>query len=285
MNQDIIRLFDRFTHGGMGRRRFLDRLALLAGGVPAALALLPALENNYALADMVAPDDERLATESTEIIAAGVILTGYVARPKGAGKLPGLLVVHENRGLNPHIRDVTRRFALEGYTALGLDFLSPSGGTPDNEDAARDAIGKLDPAAIIDWAKAAVADLRAREDGTGKVGAVGFCWGGGVVNNLAVADGTLDAGIAYYGKQPDAGKVAAIHAPLLLHYAGLDDRINGGIADFEAALKSAGRTYELYMYENVNHAFNNDTNQARYDKAAADLAWSRSVAFLKKYLG
>jgi carboxymethylenebutenolidase len=280
-SQPIIALFDRYTHGEMDRRRFLEKLTLLAGSTAAALALLPTLENNYAKADLLPEDDPRIRTEIVTIAGYQV----YLARPSSGDKWPAVLVIHENRGLNPHIKDVTRRVAAEGFLAAGVDFLTPAGGTPADEDKAREMIGALDKGATEAGARAVVAELKARTDGNGKAGTMGFCWGGGLVNRLAVTDPSLDAAVAYYGMQAAASDVAAMKAPLLLHYAGLDDRINAGIAEYEAALKAAGKSYELYMYEGVNHAFNNDTNAARYDKAAADLAWQRSVDFLHKHLG
>lgn len=284
MDQRIIDLYDQFTHGGMNRRTFLDRLAALAGSAAAAAALLPVLQNDYAMADTVDEKDPRIAAETVDI--PGVQgLRGYLVRPKSGGdRLPTVLVIHENRGLNPHIKDVTRRLATEGFIALGLDYLSPMGGTPADEDKGREMIGQLKQPDVIASGKAAVAYLKGLPGGNGKVGAVGFCWGGGAVNNLAVADPDLAAGVAYYGAQPKAEDVPRIGAALLLHYAGLDERINAGIPAYEDALRKAGKTYELYVYEDANHAFNNDTNAARYDKKAADLAWSRTVAFLKKHL-
>ena len=281
MDQKIINLFDRFTHGAMNRRDFFERLAGLAGGTAAATALLAVLENNYAKAALVAEDDPAIKAETAEI-APGI--KGYLVRPAAAGTYPAVLVIHENRGLNPHIRDVTRRMAKEGFIAFGGDYLTAMGGTPDDADAARDMIGKLEPQAPVAFSQGALAALAKIDGGNGKVGAIGFCWGGGQVNALAVADANLKAGVAYYGRQSAAADVAKITAPLMLHYASLDERINAGIADFEAALKAAGKTYELHMYEGVNHAFNNETNEARYDKAAADLAWARTVAFLKTHL-
>lgn len=284
MDQKFIELFDRYTHGAMTRRQFLERLAVMAGSTAAASALLPVLENNYAAAQTVAETDPRLVTETVTVPAGGSNVSGYLAKPRDAAKAPAVLVIHENRGLNPHIRDVTRRMALEGFVAFGVDYLSPLGGTPDDADKARDMIGTLKPDDVVAWGRAVVAGLAARPDTNGKVGAIGFCWGGAQVNALAVAEPQLGAGVAYYGRQPRAEAVASIRAPLMLHYAGLDQGINAGIAAYEAALKAAGKTYELHMYEGVNHAFNNDTNAARYDKAAADLAWSRTVAFLKRHL-
>ncbi len=282
MDQKIINLFDRYTHGGMSRRDFLDRLTLMAGSAAAATALLPVLENNYAQAAIAPEDDPRLALSEGEI-APGI--KGLLAVPKDAqGKLPAVLVIHENRGLNPHIRDVTRRMALEGFVAFGADYLSPLGGTPADEEKAREMIATLKPEDQAAYSQAALKALIAHPKGNGKAGAMGFCWGGGAVNVLAVADPSLAAGVAYYGRQPAAADVPKIAAPLMLHYAGLDERINAGIADYEAALKAAGKAYELHMYDGVNHAFNNDTNAARYNKAAADLAWDRTVAFLRKWV-
>jgi carboxymethylenebutenolidase len=213
-------------------------------------------------------------------------LKGYLVRPANAsGKLPAVIVIHENRGLNPHIRDVTRRMAAEGFLALGLDYLSPMGGTPSDEEKGREMIGQLKQPDVIASGKAAVAFLEAHPNGNGRVGAVGFCWGGGAVNNLAVNEPKLDAGVAYYGGQPKAEDVAKIQTPIMLHYASLDERINAGIPAYEGALKAAGKAYELHMYEGVNHAFNNDTAPARYNKEAADLAWGRTVAFFKRHLG
>jgi carboxymethylenebutenolidase len=280
MNQTIIDLYDKFTHGGMSRRKFLDRLAVLAGGTAAANALLPLLKNNYALAETVPESDGRIKTESVTIEG----INSYVAKPASGDKFPSVIVIHENRGLNPHIKDVTRRFATEGFLAVGVDMLSPLGGTPADEDKAREMFSQVKPDDVARQLNAVVAAVRARPDSNGKVGAVGFCWGGGAVNNLAVADPTLNAGVAYYGKQPDAAKVAAIKAPLLLHYGGLDPNINPGIPAYEEALKANGKDYRIYIYEGANHAFNNDTNAARYNKEAADLAWGRTLEFLKKNL-
>jgi carboxymethylenebutenolidase len=282
MDQKYIDLFDQFTHGNMGRRAFLERLTALAGSAGAATALLPLLENNYAQAETIAADDARLAASDTEI---GPGLKGHLAMPKQPeGKLPAVIVIHENRGLNPHIKDVTRRMALEGFVAFGPDYLAPIGGTPDDPDKARDMIGTLKPEDIVAHSKAIVAALQKHESANGKAGAIGFCWGGGQVNALAANDQNLAAGVAYYGRQVDAAQVPNIKAPLMLHYAEMDDRINAGIAAYEEALKANGKAYELQMYKGAQHAFNNDTNAARYNKEAADLAWGRTVEFLKKHL-
>ena len=283
MDQKIINLFDTYTHGGMSRRAFLDKLALAAGSTAAATALLPILENNYAFAAMVPENDPRLVLSEGEI-APGI--KGLLAIPKDApGKLPSVLVIHENRGLNPHIKDVTRRIALEGFVAFGADYLAPLGGTPADEEKAREMIGTLKPEDTVAYSQAAIKALNAHQQGTGKAGAMGFCWGGGAVNALAVAEPALAAGVAYYGRQAPAADVTKITAPLMLHYASLDERVNAGIAEYETALKANAKSYELHMYEGANHAFNNDTNAARYNKEAADLAWSRTVTFLKKHAG
>jgi carboxymethylenebutenolidase len=203
---------------------------------------------------------------------------------KGGQKRPGVIVIHENRGLNPHIQDVARRLAVEGFLALAPDMLTPLGGTPKDADQAAKMISSLNAGETVTRLAAAVPFLARHAQSTGKVGVVGFCWGGGNVNVLAAAGTSLNAGVAYYGMQLPAADVPKISAPLVLHYASLDTRINAGIADYEAALKANNKTYEKYMYEGANHAFNNDTNAARYDKEAATLAWNRTIAFFKKYL-
>jgi carboxymethylenebutenolidase len=283
MDQRIIDLYDDFTHGATTRRAFLDKLATLAGSTAAASALLPLLQNNYALAQTVPETDPRIATETLSI--PGVQgLNGYLVKPKAGGKRPAVIVIHENRGLNPHIEDVTRRVALEGFLALAPDLLSPMGGTPANEDTARDMIGKLDATQTVQNLVSAVTLLEKHAHGNGKVGAMGFCWGGGMVGELAVNAPDLDAAVVYYGRQPKAAEVEKIKAPLLLQYAGLDTRINEGIPAFEEALKKANKKYTVYIYEGANHAFNNDTSEARYNKQAAEQAWSRTITFLTEHL-
>jgi carboxymethylenebutenolidase len=284
MDQRIIDLYDSFTHGGISRREFLDRLAQIAGSSAAALALLPLLANDYARAAMVAPDDARLAIDTVSYDAQGTPINSYLARLKSKGKRPAVIVLHENRGLNPHIQDVARRIALEGFLSFAVDMLSPLGGTPADEDKARDMIGTLKPDETAKQLAAAVPFLEQHAESTGKVGIVGFCWGGGIVNRVAVLAPDLKAGVIYYGLQVPADQVTAIRAPLLLHYAGLDQRVNAGIAAYEAALKANNKRYTIYVYPDVNHAFNNDTSN-RYDKPAADLAWSRTIAFFKEQLG
>jgi carboxymethylenebutenolidase len=247
--------------------------------------IAPMLSANQARAAIVATDDQRVKSENITFPGAGGEVKGYLAMPANAsGKLPGVIVVHENRGLNPHIQDVARRLAVEGFVALAVDFLSPLGGTPENEDAARELFGKLDAAKTLEVGVAAIDFLKNDPRTNGNVGAIGFCWGGGVVNQLAVNDPDLRVAVAYYGRQPDAADVPKIKAKMLLHYGGLDERINAGIPAFEEALKANNIPYQIYVYEGANHAFNNDTSEARYDKAAAELAWSRTLALLKEGL-
>lgn len=284
VDQKIINLYDEFTHGGMNRRQFLDRLTEIAGSSAAAVALLPLLQNDYARAAIVPPDDARLAIETISYDAQGTRINGYLARLKAKGKRPAVVVLHENRGLNAHIQDLARRIALEGFLAYAPDMLTPLGGTPADEDTARDMISTLKPDETAKQLAAAVPFLGAHAESTGNVGAVGFCWGGGIINRIAVLAPELKAGVVYYGLQVPADQVAAIRAPLLLHYAGLDNRVNAGIPAYEAALKAASKRFDVYVYPNVNHAFNNDTSN-RYDKPAADLAWSRTIAFFKETLG
>jgi carboxymethylenebutenolidase len=285
MDQKIINLYDRFTHGGLNRREFLDRLAELAGSTAAAAALLPLLQNDYAKAAVVPPDDARLAIDTVTYDAAGTKISGYLARFKDRNKRPAVIVIHENRGLNPHIEDVARRVALDGFLALAVDMLSPLGGTPKDEDKAREMIGSLKLDDTEKQLAAAVPFLEQHAESTGRVGAIGFCWGGAMVNRLAAASPSLKAGVAYYGRQIPAERVPAIQAALLLQYAGNDEPVNAGIAAYEAALKASNKKYLIHRYEGAQHAFNNDTNAARYNKLAADLAWERTVAFLKEQLG
>lgn len=302
--QPIIDLYDAFTHGAIDRRSFLDRLAKIAGGSAAASALVPLLANDYARASIINDDDERLNISTAKFDTGNLIdivepdeppsgaavtptvhlpfVTAYRARLKKKKSAPAIIVIHENRGLNPHIRDVARRFALEGFDAFAVDMLSPYGGTPSDEDRAREMIGKLDSEKTA-LKLAAIAETLAKLH-AGAVGAVGFCWGGGMVNRLAAASDRLKAGVAYYGRQIGAEDATKVKARLMLHYAGEDQRINSGIADYETALKNAGVDYQLFIYEGAQHAFNNDTNAARYDKVAADLAWGRTIAFFRETL-
>ncbi len=285
ITQDMIRLYDDYTHLTLDRRRFMESLTKLAGSGAAAAMIAPMLGASPAQAAMVAPDDPKIKASDVTWPGSGGDMKGYLVLPtEAAGKLGAVIVIHENRGLNEHTKDVARRMALEGFAALAVDYLSPKGGTPADEEAARKLIGELDPAQTIANSVATVAFLKAHEAANGKVGAMGFCWGGGQVNSLAVASADLNGGVAYYGRQADAADVPKITAPLLLHYGGLDERINAGIPAYEAALKAAGKAYEVHIYEGANHAFNNDTSEARYNKAAADLAWGRTVAFFRKNL-
>ncbi|MCU0387110.1 MAG: dienelactone hydrolase family protein [Chitinophagaceae bacterium] len=283
MDKKIIQLYDEYTHKPLERSTFLKRLAVLAGSTAAAMAILPQLENNYAFAQ-TRDDNEEIQTERVTWNVAGGEMKGYLAKPKKPGRYPGIIVIHENRGLNPHIEDVVRRAALAGYIALGPDALSLLGGTPENADEARAMFAKLDAAQNIANFVAAVPFLMKRPECTGKVGCVGFCWGGAMANNLAVNSPDLKAAVAFYGRQAAAADVPKIKASLQLHYAGNDTRINEGIPAYEEALKAANVTYELYMYEGVDHAFHNDTSAARYNEAAAKLAWGRTMDFFKKHL-
>jgi carboxymethylenebutenolidase len=251
ISQEMIRLYDEYTHLTLDRRDFMRKLTKLTGSAAGATGEVK----------------------------------GYLASPAAAtGKLPAVIIIHENRGLNPHIKDVARRMALEGFLALAPDFLSPLGGTPADEDQARDMIGKLDRPQTVANAVATVAYLKQHASSTGKVGAVGFCWGGGMVNQLAVNAPDLAGAVAYYGMVPDPADVPKIKAKVLLHYAGLDERINEGIPSYQKALEAAKIDHQIHIYEGANHAFNNDTSEARYNKEAADLAWGRTVEFFKSAL-
>ncbi|MDO9415580.1 dienelactone hydrolase family protein [Pararhizobium sp.] len=286
ITQAMIDAYDEYTHLTLDRRAFMQKLTVLTGSAASAAAIAPLLAASEARAGIVLDTDKRLTAEDITYPGAGGDMKGYLVRPKdAAGKLPAVIVIHENRGLNPHIRDVARRMALDGFVALAPDFLSPAGGTPEDEDKAREMIGALDAAKTVDNAEATVKFLAGHEASNGNVGAIGFCWGGGMVNKLAVASPDLKAGVAYYGAQPKAEDVPSIKAPLLLQYAGLDERINAGIEAYRKALTDNGKEFTIYVYEGVNHAFNNDTSAARYDKAASDLAWGRTVEFLKAKLG
>lgn len=284
-DQRVINLYDSFTHGDISRRDFIDRVAALTGSTAAAVALLPLLTNDYARAAIVEQDDARLAIDRISYDSPKGKINGYLARPKAKGKRPVIIVIHENRGLNPHIQDIARRLAVEGFLALAPDLLSISGGTPADENQARDLHTKTDPKDMTTAAAAAVPFMISHAESNGNVGVVGFCFGGGVVNRLAAERPDLKAVVAYYGLQLPAEQVPPIRAPLLLHYAGLDERINAGIAAYEQALKANGKRYTIYIYPGVNHAFNNDTGGARYNKEAADLAWGRTLTFFKEQLG
>ncbi len=282
LKQQAIHLYDRFTHDGLDRRVFMARMVALAGSVAAAEALIGAIAASPAAAAIVPADDPRLTTRSQDMVGG---YKAYVAEPRTRSLKATVLVIHENRGLNEHIKDVARRVGVAGFRAVAPDFLSLSGGTPANEDAAREAIGKLDLSKSVSDAVAMLEEL-SKSSRSGKVGAVGFCWGGGFVNRLAVAAGDkLDAGVPYYGPAPAPAEAEKVQAPLLIHDAGLDDRVNGTSFPWVEALRAAKKPVKFYLYDDVNHAFNNDTSAERYNKAAADLAWERTIAFFKKHLG
>jgi carboxymethylenebutenolidase len=284
IDQRVIALYDDFTHRHLDRRLFMERLSKLLGSAAAAASLLKLLRSNYALAEQVKADDPRLATATVTYPGSTGPMSGYLARPTGTARLPGIIVIHQNRGLNPHICDVARRAALAGYVALAPDLMASLGGTPANEDEAMAGFAKLQlPVALADSLKTRDY-LESRPDLTGKYGVVGFCWGGGVANRVATAAPDLGAGVAFYGVAPPLDKVADIKAPLLLHYAGLDDRVNATRGPYEEALKKAGVSYAAYLYDGVNHGFNDDTGAARYNEAAAKLAWSRTIAFFDEKL-
>ncbi|URD61270.1 dienelactone hydrolase family protein [Sphingomonas sp. KRR8] len=281
IRQQAIALYDRFTHEGMPRRDFMTRMVALAGSAAAAEALIAGIAASPAAAAVVPADDKRLTT-ATRMIDG---YKAYFAEPRSRSLKATVLVIHENRGLNDHIRDVARRLALAGYRAVAPDLLTPAGGTPANEDQARDLIGKLDLAKATAAGVAMLKTLKATSRG-GKVGVVGFCWGGAYVNRLAIAAGAdLSAGVAYYGPAPNPSEAAKVQAPLLLHYAGLDDRVNATGKPWVAALRAAHKSVETFTYPGVNHAFNNDTSAERYNKPAADMAWNLTLEFFKKHLG
>jgi len=261
------------------RREFLKKTTALAG----ASILLSSIPANI-FAEITKADDPKLVIETIRYTGASGPMIAYLARPKGKKKHPAVIVIHENRGLQPHIKDVTRRFALEGFVALAPDALSPLGGTPEKPEEAGPMFQKLDYEKTKQDFSAAVAYLKTNPQTTGKVGCTGFCWGGAMTNHVAVNSPELDAAVPYYGGQPKAEDVPKIKAPMLLHYAGNDERINAGIPAFEAALKDAKIEYQLFMYDGAAHAFNNDSNPQRYNKEAADLAWGRTIAFFKEKL-
>lgn len=282
MDQLIINLYDEYTHKPLGRQEFLRRLAILAGGTTAAMALLPLLEVNYAHAART--KEEGLFTERITYPGVSGDMQAYVARPKEEKAYAAVVVIHENRGLNAHIEDVTRRAATAGYLAIAPNALSPLGGTPENEDEARTKFQQLNPDETLRNFIKVFDYLPGRKDFNGKTGCVGFCWGGGMANSLAVNVSSLKAAVAFYGRQPAPEEVAKIKAAVQLHYGSLDERINAGIPAYEEALKKNKITYELYMYEGANHAFHNDTAPTRYNETAAKLAWQRTLEFFGKYL-
>jgi carboxymethylenebutenolidase len=286
--QELLNLFDKYVHGDIARRDFLDGAQKFAVGGVTATAIWEGLRPNYAWATQVPTDDKRLKTERVTVPSPQGLgeIKGYFVRPADAGakKLPGVLVVHENRGLNPYIEDVARRLGVLGYMALAPDGLTSVGGYPGDEEKAAAIFGPIDKPKMTEDFIASARWLKGRADCTGKIGAVGFCFGGSMVNTLAVRLGSdLAAAAPFYGGQPNAADTAKIKAPLLLHYAGLDTRIDAGWPAFEEALKANHANYECFIYEGANHGFHNDTTP-RYDEAAAKLAWQRTTDFFAKYL-
>jgi len=284
MHQKIIDLYEKYADGSLNRRELLKRLAVLSGGTAAAFSLLSQVETKVAMAEVVPKNDPRLHTETVLYPGQSGDVRAYWARPKGEEELPGVIIIHENQGLNDHIKDVTRRMALAGFLAVAPDALSPLGGTPEDSNEARSRLRELDSQDTIKNFVAAVQYLKTHPLSTGKVGCTGFCWGGGIVNQVVVRSPDLLAAVPFYGRQPASEDVPKIKSSLLLHYAGLDKRINAGIKAFEAALKKASVDYKIYMYEGAGHAFFNDTSESRYHKAAAQLAWKRTIEFFNKKL-
>jgi carboxymethylenebutenolidase len=285
-DQELLILFDAYVHGAIDRRGFLDKARKFAvGGVTAAM-LLDQLNPKFAEAQVVAPDDKRIKTEDIEYPSpqGSGTMKGHLVRPAAAtGKLPSILVVHENRGLNPHIRDIARRLALENFMTFAPDALAPLGGYPGSEDEARGLFQKLDQTKTREDFVAAVDYLKKRPDSTGRVGVVGFCYGGGIAHMLATRVPDLAAAVPFYGNSPDPAQAANVKAPLLVHFAATDQRINAAWPAYEAALKAAGVSYEAHTYPGTQHGFNNDTTP-RFDEAAAKLAWQRTVDFFKKHV-
>lgn len=282
MDQEIINLYDEYTHKPLSRNQFMTRLVKLTGSMAMAMTALSALEVGYANAETVSEQDENLIIEGISYPGDDCIMNGYLARPDTAQKLGSVLVIHENRGLNLHIKDITRRLAKAGFMAMAPDALSPFGGTPEDTDAARAMFTKIDASKNLNNFLNSLKYLQSRKESNGKTACVGFCWGGRMSNLLAVNSESLKAAVAYYGGQPDAKDVPKIKAKVMLHYAGLDERINAGIPAYETALKSAGVDYQLFMYDGVQHAFNNDTGGERYNADAAKLAWQRTLELFNK---
>lgn len=283
--QEVLDLFDGYVHGTMTRREFIDRAAKYAIGGFSAAAMLESLKPNFAWAQQVAAEDKRIRAERVDYQSpqGSGNMRGYLARPAKGGKHPAVLVIHENRGLNPYIEDVARRLAAENYLAFAPDALAPVGGYPGDEDKARAMFAKLDAKKRFEDLYAGAGVLKARSDFSGKMGTVGFCFGGLVVNQIAARMPELAAGVPFYGRQVSAQDAAKIKAPLLLHFAEHDDNVNKTWPAYETALKEHGIKYEAHVYPGTNHGFHNDTTP-RYDEAAAKLAWSRTLAFFKQHL-
>jgi carboxymethylenebutenolidase len=287
VDKRIIDLYNEYVHTAMPRRDFLTRLTGIAGSTAAALAVLPLIEPNYAHARQVEPDDKRLRTEKIEFNGPNGAVKAYVARPRKLGKgdkVAGVLVIHENRGLNEHIEDVARRTALAGYLAIAPDGLSVAGGAPADQEAARDLFAKTDGARIASDVISAVPWLAADASSNGKIGVVGFCYGGGLALRAAIEAVGVDCAVCFYGRQLSAEDTRRLKSPVLLHYAGSDERVNAGINEFRVALDTVGAPYSLNMYPGTQHGFHNDSSEARYNEAAAKLAWERTLDFFGTYL-
>ncbi len=285
-DQELLIIFDAYVHGTIDRRGFLDRAQKFATATMSATALLAALSPNFAAGQQIPKDDKRLSTEyvSYPSSAGSGTVKGYIAKPANAtGKLPGIVVAHENRGLNPHIEDIARRLALAGFVALAPDGLSPLGGYPNDEDKAREMFAKLDQQKTTEDFVAATTYLKGRLDFNGKLGAIGFCWGGGMAHTLSTRLPELNAAVSFYGNHPKAEDAAKVKAPLLIHFAGMDERLNASWPAYEAALKAAGVRYTAHVYPGAQHGFNNDTTP-RFDTAAAKLAWDRTMTFFGQNL-
>ncbi len=284
MDQRIINLFDEYTHKPLSRQEFIRRLSILTGSTAAALTVLPLLETNYAKAAIISTNDDRIETMHVTYPGDGIEMRAYLAKPKSRNKLPAIVIVHENRGLNPHIEDVTRRVALEGFLAFAPDALSVFGGTPADADEARGMFSKLDAQQNLNNFSRAFEYLKTRDDCNGSLGCMGFCWGGAMANNLAVNVPELKASVPFYGRQANVEQVSKIKATMMFHYAEQDTRVNEGREAYEKALSGAGVKFTSYMYEGAQHAFHNDTSEARYNEVAANLAWKRSMDFFRETL-
>jgi len=284
MDQRVIDLYNLYIHGNMPRRDFLQRLTGIAGSAAAAMSLLPLIECNYAAAAQVAPDNADLETSYGTYTGTRGPVRAYVAKPKSANRLPGVVIIHENRGLNAHIEDVARRAALAGYLAVAPDGLSVAGGAPADQEKARDVFAATDRAVIDADVIAGVDFLAARKDCSGKIGAVGFCYGGGMALQCAAVRPEVIAAVAFYGAALPPEKIANVKAALAMHYAGKDEHIDAGITDFRNALDAHEIAYSLNMYPGTQHGFHNDSSEARYDAVAAKLAWTRTIAFFDHYL-
>ena len=285
--QQAIELYDVYTHEGLDRRVFMTRMTAIAGSAAAASALVATISADPAAAAIVPANDKRLRTMTTRLGGNNglPLYTAYTAEPANGAREGSVIVIHENRGLNDHGRDVARQLALSGFHAVAVDWLSPLGGTPADENQAREMIGKLDLTAATGDAVAMLDLLAKRKGGNGKVGVIGFCWGGAFVNRLAVAAGDkLNVGVSYYGVAPDPAEAARVTAPLVIQLAGLDERVNKSAFPWITALRAAGKPVKYFGYDGVNHAFNNDTSAERYNKAASDLAWKRTIAAFKRHL-